>query len=84
MEAIGNYIVIEEIHEIIKKTVGGLELTEKLMEDIRYRKGVIISSGPELLKIGQSILYDRVAGFPAEFNNKIYKVVSLRDVVAIL
>ena len=72
MEAIGNYIVIEEIHENIKKTDGGLELTEKLMEDIRYRKGIIISSGPELLKIGQSILYDRVAGFPAEFNNKIY------------
>jgi len=71
MEAIGNYIVIEEIHENIKKTDGGLELTEKLMEDIRYRKGIIISSGPELLKIGQSILYDRVAGFPAEFNNKI-------------
>ena len=84
MEAIGNYIVIEEIHENIKRTDGGLELTEKLMEDIRYRKGIIISSGPELLKIGQSILYDRVAGFPAEFNNKIYKVVSLRDVVAIL
>jgi len=84
MEAIGNYIVIEEIHENIKKTDGGLELTEKLMEDIRYRKGVIISSGPELLKIGQSILYDRVAGFPAEFDNKIYKVIALRDVVAIL
>ena len=84
MEAIGNYIVIEEIHENIKKTDGGLELTDKLMEDIRYRKGVIISSGPELLKIGQSILYDRVADFPAEFDNKIYKVIALRDVVAIL
>jgi co-chaperonin GroES (HSP10) len=84
MEAIGNYIVIEEIHENIKKTDGGLELTEKLMEDIRYRKGVIISSGPDVLKVNQKILYDRVAGFPAEFDNKIYKVIALRDVVAIL
>ncbi len=84
MEAIGNYIVIEEIHENIKKTDGGLELTEKLMEDIRYRKGVIISSGPDVLKVDQKILYDRVAGFPAEFDNKIYKVIALRDVVAIL
>lgn len=84
MEAIGNYIVIEEIHENIKKTDGGLELTEKLMEDIRYRKGVIISSGPDILKVNQKILYDRVAGFPAEFDNKIYKVIALRDVVAIL
>ena len=84
MEAIGNYIVIKEIHENIKKTDGGLELTEKLMEDIRYRKGVIISSGPDVLKVDQKILYDRVAGFPAEFDNKIYKVIALRDVVAIL
>ena len=84
MEAIGNYIVIEELHENIKKTDGGLELTEKLMEDIRYRKGVIISSGPDVLKVDQKILYDRVAGFPAEFDNKIYKVIALRDVVAIL
>ena len=84
MEAIGNDIVIKEIHENTKKTDGGLELTDKLMEDIRYRKGVIISSGPDILKSGQNILYDRVAGFPAEFNNKIYKVIALRDVVAIL
>ena len=27
MEAIGNYIVIEEIHENTKKTDGGLELS---------------------------------------------------------
>ena len=84
MEAIGNYIVIEEIHENTKKTDGGLELTDKLMEDIRYRKGVIISSGPELVRSGQNILYDRVAGFPVEHDDKIYKVIQIRDVVALL
>ena len=36
--------------ENIVKTDGGLELAEKHREDIRYRKGTIISSGPDILK----------------------------------
>ena len=84
MKAIGNYIIVEELHETLTKTKGGLELTEKLKEDIRYRKGKIISSGPEILKENQIIMFDRVAGFPAEYNNKIYKVINLRDVIAII
>ena len=84
MKAIGNYIVIEELHETLTKTKGGLELTEKLKEDIRYRKGKIISSGPDLLKKDQVILFDRVAGFPVEYESYVYKVISLRDVIAII
>ena len=84
MKAIGNYIVIKEIKENSKKTDGGLELSEKQREDIRYRQGIIISSGPDLVKENQTIMFDRVAGFPVEYNDKIYKVISLRDVIAIL
>jgi len=84
MKAIGNYIVIDEILETSTKTDGGLELSETHREDIRYRKGKIISSGPEILKEGQEVLFDRVAGFPAEFGDNIFKVISIRDVVAIM
>ncbi len=35
MEAIGNYVVLEEILEASTKTQGGLELAEKHREDIR-------------------------------------------------
>tara|TARA_Y100000766_G_scaffold177761_1_gene152594 strand:+ start:296 stop:550 length:255 start_codon:yes stop_codon:yes gene_type:complete len=84
MKAIGNFIVIDEINEPLTKTAGGLELTDKLKEDIRYRKGKIISSGPDLLKKDQVILFDRVAGFPVEYESYIYKVISLRDVIAII
>ena len=84
MKAVGNYIVIEEIPEPHTKTSGGLELGEKHREDIRYRKATIISSGPDLVKEGQTILFDRVAGFPAEYNDKIYKVINIRDVIAII
>ena len=48
MEAIGNYVVLEEILESSTKTQGGLELAEKHREDIRYRKANIVSSGPDL------------------------------------
>ena len=36
MEAINNYIIIKETQETTKVTKGGLELTEKHGEDIRY------------------------------------------------
>jgi co-chaperonin GroES (HSP10) len=84
MEAVGNYMIIEETEKATKITKGGLELTEKHREDIRYREAIIISSGPELFKRGQSILYDRVSGFPVEHDDKIYKVIQVRDVVALL
>ena len=84
MKAIGNYIVIEEITEGATKTGGGLELAETHREDIRYRKAKIISSGPDNLKKGQTIMFDRVAGFPVEFDKNIYKVINMRDVVAII
>jgi co-chaperonin GroES (HSP10) len=84
MEAVGNYMIIEETEKATKITKGGLELTEKHREDIRYREAIIISSGPELFKRGQSILYDRVSGFPVEHDDKIYKVIQIIDVVALL
>lgn len=84
MKAIGNYLIINETEEKVKTTKGGLELTEKHREDIRYIEAIIISSGNELLKEGQSIIYDRVAGHPVENDDKVYKVIQVRDVVAIL
>ena len=59
MIAIGNYIIIKDVAENIKKTAGGLELTEK-HEEVRYRKGIVISSGPEAVKEKQKILYDKI------------------------
>lgn len=84
MEAIGNYVVLEEVLEASTRTQGGLELAEKHREDIRYRKANIVSSGPDILKKGQTVLFDRIAGYPVEHENNIYKVINLRDIVAIL
>ena len=54
MIAIGNYIIIKDIAENIKKTAGGLELADK-HEEMRYRKGIVISSGPDAIKEKQKI-----------------------------
>ena len=48
MKAIGKYIIIEELKEDIKKTDGGLMLAESHREDIRYRKGKVVSTGNNL------------------------------------
>ena len=84
MKAVGKHIVIIPEKEVDTKTKGGLLLAETHREDIRYRKGIIISSGPDVLKKDQQILFDRVAGFPVEYEDKVYKVISLRDVIAII
>ena len=45
MKAVGNYLVIEEVKQKPTKTRGGLLLTDKIKEDIRYRQGVVKSVG---------------------------------------
>ena len=84
MRAVGNYIILKEITENIVKTNGGLELAEKHREDTRYKKGIIISSGPEMLKEKDQIVFDKVAVHDIEDNKNIYKVITIKDVIAIL
>ena len=86
MQAIGIYLVIKEIKEKPTKTKGGLLLTEKLKEDIRYRKGIIKSVGELVkgVKAGDSIFYDKHAGFNIELDKEIYLVIKQQDVVIVL
>ena len=84
MKAIGNYIVVKEQTKNVSKTLGGLELIEKDREGNRYKKGVVVSSGPDILKEDKTIIYDRVGSHSIEFKEELYQVISLRDVVAVL
>ena len=87
MKAIGNHIVIEHIPDPIKRTTGGLELNEKVREDIRYRKGRVIALGHMIdidsLKEDIVILYDKAGAHKIDIGNKTYEVIQLRDVVAV-
>ena len=86
MKAVGKYIVIKPLEEQNVKTEGGLILSEKQREDIRFRQALVIEPGSdvEVLKKDQIIYYDRNAGFGIELNNKKFKVIKEFDVVVIL
>ena len=84
MQAINHYIVIRKIKEAPVK-VGGLELTEEQNEDVRYLKAEIVSVGDKItmLKPGDRIRYDRHAGHGIEWDNELFHVINLGDVVIV-
>ena len=86
MKAIGNYLVIKEVKEKPSKTKGGLLLTDKIKEDIRYKQGVVKSVGSLVqgVKANDNIYYDKHAGFNVEINEEILLVIKQQDVVIVL
>lgn len=86
MKAIGKYIVIKEIKDKNTTTASGLMLTENDREDIRYREGSVVKIGTDVIGVndGDSIYYDRHAGFGIELGKEQYKVIKEQDVVIVL
>ncbi len=86
MRAIGKYVVIEPIKEVNTTTKGGLILSEKQREDVRYRKAKVLEPGSDVsvLKKDDEVYYDKAAGFNIEINKQEYKVIKEHDVVIIL
>ena len=86
MKAIGKYIVIKEIKDKNTTTASGLMLTENDREDIRYREGSVVKIGTDVVGVsdGDSIYYDRHAGFGIELEKVQYKVIKEQDVVIVL
>ena len=84
MRAVNTYIVVDKIKEPEKK-VKGLLLTEDLDEDNRYSRGKVISVGNlvEGISEGDTIQYDKHAGHGIEWEEKLYYVVRVNDVVII-
>jgi len=84
MKAINYYIIIKKIKEAPKK-VGGIELTEKQNSDVRYLKGDVISVGNKVEGIseGDTIRYDKHAGHGIEWDDSLYYVITVNDVVVV-
>ena len=84
MKAINYFIIIEKIKEAPKK-VGGLELTEKQNKDIRYLKAKIISVGDKVehVKKGDIVRYDKHAGHGIEWQDKLFHVINIGDIVLV-
>jgi len=86
MKAVGKYIVVDEIKEKTSKTEGGLLLSDKQKENIRYKIGDVIKVGDLVNAISEDdkIYFDQHAGFDIELDSKIYKVIKEQDIVIIL
>ncbi|MDA9907759.1 co-chaperone GroES [Flavobacteriaceae bacterium] len=84
MKAINHFVIVDKIKEEPTK-VGGLELTEKQNKDVRYVKGRVISFGDQidLFQGGEIVRYDKHAGHGIEWNDSLYYVLKISDIVLI-
>ncbi len=85
MKVLANYVIVEEIIEDIQETQGGLLLASKHRDDLRYRKGKVINPGAsvEVIKEGDSIMFDGNAGHVMPYPLDKYKVIREHDIVVI-
>lgn len=85
MKPIGKHIVIESVAEEIK-TDSGLLLTGADANELRYKKGVVVKPGTEVdvIKEGDSIYFDKRAGFTMIIEDRHLTVILERDVVIVL
>jgi chaperonin GroES len=84
MKAINDYIVVEKIKEQ-KKTSGGLLLTDDTDTDNRYKKAKVVSVGnlADIIKVDTVVMYDKHAGHDISYDDLLYRVIKLRDVVLV-
>jgi len=84
MKAINYYLIIDKVKEPPKK-IAGLELTEEQNKEVRYLKGKVVSAGNlvEGVKDGDLISYDKHAGHVIEFENKLYYIIKIGDIVIV-
>mgnify|MGYP002640486961 FL=1 len=84
MKAVNDYIVVERIKEQ-KTTSGGLLLTDDTDTDNRYKKAKVVSVGnlADIIKVNTVVMYDKHAGHDIEYDNILYRVIKLRDVVLV-
>ena len=84
MQAINDYVIVDKTKEGPKK-VGGLILTDETDETNRYRKANIISVGNDvpIVKKGDSIYYDGIAGHKIAYKDDMYRVIRARDIVLV-
>ena len=84
MQAINDYVIVDIIKEEPKK-VSGLILTDETDESNRYKKANIISVGNlvEIVTKDDVVYYDKHAGYDIGYNDELYRVIRMRDIVLV-
>ena len=85
MKAVGKYIVITEITEQ-HKTESGILLTSDDSNQLRYKKGLIVVPGTDVVvvKTDDVVYYDKNAGHKMMLNEEMVTIINERDIVVVL
>jgi co-chaperonin GroES (HSP10) len=85
MKAIGKNIVIKHIDEEVK-TASGLILSGEDTNQLRYKRGVVITPGTDVSSIneGDEIYYDKNNTYTMIIHDEQYTIIQERDVVLVL
>ena len=84
MKAINNYLVVEKKKGEPQK-VAGLIVNEATDVDNRYIKATIITKGNlvEGVETGDVVYYDKHAGHGIQWDDKLYHVIRVHDIVLV-
>jgi co-chaperonin GroES (HSP10) len=85
MKAIGKNIVIRNVDEEIK-TSSGLVLSGEDTNQLRYKRGKVVTPGTEVSSIseGDEIYYDKAQSYTMIIHDEQYTIIQERDVVMVL
>lgn len=85
MKAIGKNIVIKNIDEEIK-TASGLVLSGEDTNQLRYKRGKVVTPGTEVHSIasGDEVYYDKAQSYTMIIHDEQYTIIQERDVVMVL
>jgi len=86
MRAIGNNLVIKKIEKPNETTKGGLILSEKQREDIRFQKAEVVKVGDTVVAVKEKdiIYFDKAAAHRIEIDKEPYHVIRQENVVVVL
>lgn len=85
MKAIGKNIVIKHVDEEVK-TSSGLVLSGEDTNQLRYKRGKVVTPGTEVKSIqeGDEIYYDRAQSYTMIIHDEQFTIIQERDVVVVL
>lgn len=85
MKAIGKNIVIRQVDEEVK-TSSGLVLSGEDTNQLRYKRGKVVTPGTEVKAIqdGDDIYYDKAQSYTMIIGDEPFTIIQERDVVVVL
>jgi co-chaperonin GroES (HSP10) len=85
MKAIGKNIVIRQVDEEVK-TASGLVLSGEDTNQLRYKRGKVVTPGTEVKSIseGDEVYYDKAQSYTMIIHDEQFTIIQERDVVLVL